>query len=149
MGYRVSAGFTIVEMIVTTVVVSIFVVLLFQGFIAATTQRANVARLAAAHDVATSNLKKVTSKASLPSGAACNDTDHSSANPNNLKYNSGAGGSEVAINAESLSGTNLPSSTVQKMYVVYPQGCTISMPAQLKAVVTFGSETVTHVRYVN
>lgn len=149
MGYRASAGFTIVEMIVTTVVVGIFVGLLFQGFVAATSQRAEMTRLAAAHDIATSNLKKMTNKASLPAGTACDDINHTSSNQNNLKWNGGAAGSEVTINAESLSDTPLPSSTSQKMYVIYPQGCSVSMPAQVKSVVTYESETVTHVKYIN
>lgn len=149
MGYRDSAGFTVVEMIVTIAVMSIFVGLLFQGFVVATTQRTEMVRQASAHDVASSNLKKITKKSSLPVGSACNDIDHSSANPNNLKWNSGAVGSEISISPESLTGTSLPSTTIQKLYVVYPQGCNISMPVQIKAIVTYGSETVTHVKYVN
>ncbi len=151
MGYRASAGFTIVEMIVTIVVVGIFVGLLFQGFIAATSQRVQVVRLSDAHDLATSNLKKYTKKLSLPSTVACNNAVTDSSNPNNYTYNTTAPGSVIgkAQIGGSLTGTALPSSTDYYIEVVYPRGCGAQMPALLRSVVKYDAEKVTHVEYVN
>ena len=64
-----SNGFTIVEIIVTTVVLSIFLAGFFQAYVLVTTQRVSVARHATASDIAYTNLRKVTAR---PAGLTCN-----------------------------------------------------------------------------
>lgn len=61
-------GFTIVETIVTLVVLSIFLTGFFQAYMLMTTQRVKVARQAAASDMAYTNLRKVLSR---PAGLLC------------------------------------------------------------------------------
>lgn len=63
-----SAGFTLVEAIVTLAVLGIFLTGFFQGYVLLESQRVAVARQAIANDTAYSNLRKFTT---LPIGVAC------------------------------------------------------------------------------
>lgn len=62
-------GFTIVETIVTLIVLTIFLTGFFQAYMLMTSQRVKVARQAAASDMAYTNLRKVLSR---PAGLTCN-----------------------------------------------------------------------------
>lgn len=64
-------GFTIVETIVTLVIISIFLTGFFQAYMLMTAQRVKVARQAAASDMAYTNLRKVIAR---PAGLTCNAT---------------------------------------------------------------------------
>ena len=55
-------GFTIVEVIVTLVVVSLFLTMMFQSFFALESQRLTVVRQARSAEIAYSNLRKVTGR---------------------------------------------------------------------------------------
>lgn len=63
-----SSGFTIVETIVTLFVLSLFLALFFQAFIAMTSQRLSVAKQATANDIAYTNLRKIIAR---PTGLTC------------------------------------------------------------------------------
>jgi len=161
------AGFTIAEMVITLVVLSLFLMLFFQLYILGLSQKNAVILRATANDIALNNLRKITSKDDIPAEDACDDTTNDSTNPNNATLNldlnnDGATGSSIigqspgdnnpypdSPTLESLDNTGLPSSTTQTLYVIYPQGCYDQNPAKIISIVTYNSEIVTHATYVN
>lgn len=148
-------GFTVVEMVVALVVLSIFLLLFFQLFMSGEAQRVAVVRYASANDVAMTNLQKIKAKSRIPAGtAACDNTTVGSANPNNLILDPGeTSGSTIAWSSdlvqENLTGTSLPTAAVQRLAVIYPRGCDLASPAKIISTVTYGSETVTRAAFVN
>ena len=179
MKHRVDAGFTVVEVVVTLVIISLFLTLFFQLFLVSQSQRVAVIQRAAANDIAQSNLRKITAKTQVvdasPS-AACDGTTSGGGNPNNLIFslslnvNSGSiiatddstnfpGAPAWGVDAstptkpakEPITGTGLPTATTkQTLRVSYPRGCTTLMPAKIISIVTYGSgESVVHAGYVN
>lgn len=165
-------GFTITELVVSLVVLSIFLMLFFQLFMSGESQRLAVIRHASASDIAMTNLQKISARALIPTGTTeCDETTVGSANPNNLVLDPGeetedpTPGSPIATNAtngettptwitanlspESLTGTNLPASTVQRLGVVYPRGCDFANPVKIISTVTYGSETVSRAAFIN
>lgn len=134
-------GFTIVEMIITLIVMSVFLMFFFQSFLAAQSQHTAVVRLSSANDIAMANLHKFAKKVDLPVVTCDSST--------NLVTNASAPGAPVTFTQESLSSTNLPSTTTQEVRAFYPQGCDPNMPVLLQSKVMFGTETVTHATYIN
>ena len=65
------AGFTVVEMIVSTIIVSLFLTLFFRTYLLMESQRIAVARQAKASDIAYSNLRKFTTR---PAGLTCDSS---------------------------------------------------------------------------
>lgn len=172
---RVDAGFTITEVIVAIIVMSLFLVLFFQLLFTSESQRLKVTQLAAANDIAHSNLRKITAKsqvALIAPGAACDNSTSGSSNPNNgilykgLDVNSGsvlitepdgnsltpewsaANNTDIPVK-EPLVNTSLPTTTVQRLLVSYPRGCNSLMPAKIISIVSYDSESVVHAAYVN
>lgn len=158
-------GFTVIEMVVTLFVMSLFLTLFFQTSFSSQTQQVNVARLAAANSISQANLNKLSSKALIPSGTpACSASGSSENNP---LANASAQGSIIATDSasgdpafkwdsptvnmspEPLTNTPLPSATVQTLRIMYPQGCLATAPVKIISTVTYGSETVTHAAYIN
>lgn len=72
-GYAQSAGFTVVEIIVTIVVTSLFLMVSLQMILLLESQRAAIAQQAKASDVSYANLAMVTSRAAL-TGQPCSTT---------------------------------------------------------------------------
>lgn len=156
-------GFTIAEMVVTLVVLSLFMTLFFQLFLTGTSQQKSITSQASLNDIALSNLGKVSSRNLIPaSTTACQSGGGS---VNNQLDNSLAGGSIIATNAtsgvttptwstaglaaEPLTGTNLPNTgVVQELRVFYPQGCGSNLPAKIVSTVTYSSESVSHAAFV-
>lgn len=66
-------GFTIIEVLVTLVIVSLFLTVFFQSYMLMTSQRVKVARQATANDIAHTNLRKVTAR---PTGLTCQTDGH-------------------------------------------------------------------------
>jgi prepilin-type N-terminal cleavage/methylation domain-containing protein len=163
---KTESGFTIAEMIVTLVVLSIFLTLFFQLFLLGLSQKKVVTLRATANDIAMNNLRKISTKTLIPAADACDSSTNGSGNPNNALLNSnlnndGATGNSIIGRAtsstntfpspmapETITGTGLPSSTIQTLYVIYPQGCFDQNPAKIISTVTYGMETVTHATYV-
>lgn len=164
------AGFTVAELIVTLVVMSLFMIFFFQAFMTTQAQQAAVAKRAAANDVASSNLQKISSRALIPPSTASCDSSPSS--PNNTYANPSldplTAGSIIATNDTGASApkwdgdgspnsgiakepTNAPlpsTGVIQKLLVIYPRGCDANMPAKIISTVSYGSETITHAAYV-
>lgn len=171
-GRKMDAGFTIVEVIVTLVVISLFLTLFFQLFLVSQSQRVAVLQRAAANDIAQNNLRKISKKTQIPAAGACDPSTAGASNKNNYLRNPtldpSAGSIIVAeddgdINTpqwgvgagiptkESIAGTGLPiATTKQTLLVSYPRGCTTLMPAKIISIVTYGAgESVVRAGYAN
>jgi prepilin-type N-terminal cleavage/methylation domain-containing protein len=139
------AGFTIVEVIITIAVMSIFLTFLYQAFLVGQSQQLATIRLGAANDLAQTNLRKITDRSQI--SVTCDATTGPS-NTNNLVLNASAAGSDITFTPESTLPPSLPTTTTQQMKVQYPQGCAKTMPAKVMSIVTYGLETIVRVSYV-
>ncbi len=157
---RADIGFTVAELVVTLVILSLFVGLFYQMFVTGQSQQQFISQRAVANDVAQSNLGKVTSKNQIPGSITCNSTNDTlnypsapgtviatSASGASLKWN-GDGSPSSGLAKENISNTVLPSSSNQELRVFYPRGCASNMPARIVSTVTYGSESVSHATFV-
>lgn len=166
-------GFTIIEVLATMVILTVFLTLLFQLYATSLSQRILVMRRAAANDIAQSNLRKITTKsqvAAISPSATCDNTTSGNGNANNgvLNTNIGTNAGSIIVTdpdgntvtpewgsggsvspRQSLTDTGLPASTTQTLLVAYPRGCTSLMPAKIISIVTYDSESVIRADYVN
>jgi len=155
-------GFTIVEMIVTLVVMSVFLTMALQAYLAANAQQVSIVRFAAAYDIVKANLGKIATRADIPTGTEVCQTEHDPdglPNNNNQLINPDAPGStielhdiestEPGINAASTADTPLANMPLdQTLKVLYPQGCDGDAPAKIVSEVTYGSEVVSSAKFV-
>jgi prepilin-type N-terminal cleavage/methylation domain-containing protein len=123
-------GFTIVEVLVTMGVLSVFLFGFFQTYLLLESQRINVSRQAKASDIAYSNLRKVTTR---PGGLTC-DTQ----------------GVPVTITQEPAS-----AGIISQDVVAFPtNGCSgtnfTDNPVKIVSTVTYGTNggSVTHASFV-
>lgn len=151
-------GFTVVEVVVTLVVMAVFVTLFFQTYLTNVTQQKAVIARSAADDIAVTNLKKITTRNStLISG---NSITCGSAN--DLTATPAGTGSVIDLHTyasgtyeESLSGTDLAAypATKQTLTILYPQGCNppATVPIEVISTVNYnsGGESVQHATYIN
>ena len=152
-------GFTVVEMIVTVVILSIFSVGIFQSYLLFESQRVEVARQARASDIAYSNLRKFTTR---PPNLTCNPgkmdltANNASTKPGvELGNESNYPGSSVyGFTAEG--GTTLEhmgKGTEQTVTAFAPNGCTgtsfTNDTVKIESTVILGNgESVTHASYI-
>jgi prepilin-type N-terminal cleavage/methylation domain-containing protein len=149
---QTESGFTIVEIIITLAVMSIFLILFFQTYLANIAQQNAIILRSAADDIAVTNLKKVPTRSSGLLGSVTCDTGTPSAND----LTAVPPGTGTVINLtgtayeEKRTGTGLPASTTQTLTVLYPQGCTPpgTVPIEIISTVTYGSESVKHATYI-
>jgi prepilin-type N-terminal cleavage/methylation domain-containing protein len=144
---RKAAGFTVVEMIVTLVVLSLFITLFFQLYTTSETQRIAVLRRSAANDIAMSNLKKIDSIANKPA-----TTPSCASGGGTIATSSGSPSWAAAgLNTEPTTNTLLLPDTTQTLAISYPFGCATSKPAKITSTVTYssGSEIVTREILIN
>lgn len=155
-----SAGFTIVEMIVTVVLAGIFLTFFIQMYRATNAQQLSLIRQSTANDIARSNLAKFPTAAALPT-YVCSTT--SSNNPNNLTINPNAPGTSIPLIAPTATPSgpgevrredtpdNLGTVT-QEIRAFSPQGCGANEPIKILSRVTYGYEgqqnTVEYATYV-
>lgn len=158
-------GFTVVEVVTTLAIMGLLLAFMFQTFFVGQSQQLTTVRLAAANDLAQTNLRKITDKRQVKSGvldsnsidtAQCNSLNDvtgvstytpspsPAANPSSAPDHA----TQLQLTQESIPPSLPPSDTKQYLYVRYPQGCSITMPAQIVAVVTYGSEIITRTSYV-
>ena len=135
-------GFTVAELIVAMIFLSLFIGLLFQMFLTSISQRSMVTNQAIANDAAMSNLRKITSKSSSLLTANCDSTNDLSSNPS-------APGTPITFPQEDLSNTPLASAAQQSMTEFFPKGCDPSQPIKIVSTINYGSGSVSHVAYVN
>ena len=140
-------GFTIVETIVTLIVLTIFLTGFFQAYMLMTSQRVKVARQAAASDMAYTNLRKVLSR---PAGLTCNaSTGHTL-----LSSTNGTNDTTRIYSAES---DQMLGELREQTVVAYPTaGCTdfATHPVKIISTVVFdknkpgGEVRVIHASYI-
>ena len=164
---KMQRGFTIAEVLVTLGILSLFLALFFQTYMLSMSQKNTVILRAVANDIAQSNLRKISTKADIPSSGVC-DNSPGGSNQNNVQINSNAPGSVFArgtaadpapsgepnpwtgnLAPEQTSGSGLPASTVQSLSVLYPKGCNSAMPAEIISTVSYGTESIVHAIYIN
>jgi prepilin-type N-terminal cleavage/methylation domain-containing protein len=153
---QTDSGFTIVEVVVTLAVMSVFLTLLFQTYITNLSQQKAIIIRSAADDIAVTNLKKITTRNAsffTSNPITCDASDDLLTTPT-------ATGTPITLSsttdpaAESLTGTDLPpSTTTQTITVLYPQGCNPSgtVPIEILSTVNYnsGTEKVQHATYIN
>lgn len=164
-------GFTVAEMIVALIVMSLFLTMFFQTYSTNESQRLAIARRAAAYDIATTNLSKISTKTGLPPCDGSATSSNNLATNSTLAANPSTGGDIIATNKpggtptwatagalagatdgiaiEPLTDTPLPSDTTQELRVLYPQGCPTEMPVTIVSIVSYGSESVRRAAFVN
>lgn len=155
-------GFTVAELVVTLVVMTIFVSIFFNLFLAGQSQQIVITNRAAANDIAVSNLRKISSKNVVPGTTATCDATVGVGNVNDLTQNPNAPGSVIASNrpstnptwsaasmsAENIAGTGLPSGTIQELRIFYPQGCESYKPAKVVSRVEVNGEVIEHATFI-
>lgn len=156
-----TGGFTIVEVVVTLALTSLFLIFFFQMYMATESQRINVARQAQASDIAYSNIRKITSR---PTGLTCD------AAKMDLTASDGATkpglliGDQTNVGAPSVFKFLAEPETVTKglggsveqiMKVYAPRGCSgtafADNPIKLESTVIYGAkrEKVVHAVYID
>ncbi len=156
-GRSQSAGFTIVELIVTIVVTSIVLTTFFWAYMTALYQRVNVARQAAASDIAYSNLKKFTTKPIITCDSTMDLTALGSATKPGKLLGDDSNETTTSIYgfiAESPASMKkrLGTGASQRVVAFAPDGCTNfnAKPLKIESTVTFGTsgDKVVHVSYI-
>lgn len=145
-GRRSELGFTIVEVVVTLVVTSLFLAFFFQMYLMGESQRLVLARQSTASNIAYANLRKITARDDVVAIAPCNSTT-------DLTANSTAPGTAITslITPESTTNSGLNGTITQTIKAYYPKGCGSNMPIKIEATTSYGSpqESVVHATYIN
>lgn len=150
------SGFTVVEMVVTMVILALFLGGFLQSYLLVDSQRVKLAQQSRASDVAYSNLRKF---ASRPSGLTCTAAMDLIANANAPgvllgDQNNTVTSSAYGFIAEPTSVTqSLGSGATQEVRAFAPDGCAnfATNPVKITSVVTYGSsgDKVQHASFVN
>lgn len=146
-------GFTVAEVVVTMVILSIFLFSFFQGYLVLESQRVFLSRSARASDIAYSNLRKVPTRPTQITAQVCSD------NAAAMDLTTGSQSSKPGLDITQYGYVLEPSSSVQGMLgstatqtlVAYaPYGCSAltTSPLEIAATVTFGTTKVTHATFV-
>lgn len=158
--HQATSGFTIIEVIVTLALTSLFLTFFFQMYLAMESQRIGVARRAQASDLAYSNLRKFTSRPSIPCDAASMDlTAADGATKTGLLIGDETNmstPSAYGFIAEPTSDTSLLGGSVrQSVRAFAPRGCTgtnfTDNPVKLESTISYGTkgDKIVHAIYVN
>ncbi len=144
------AGFTIVEVIVSTVVLALFVGFFFQLYLTMESQRILVQRRSVASDMAYKNLRKFPARPGI-TAAECASANMSLVSGGITATNGLVLGTQANTTANSYgfiaeSATQLRSST-QRVVAYAPYGCSSDI-VQIVSSVSFNGEEVKHVSYV-
>jgi Tfp pilus assembly protein FimT len=154
---RQSAGFTIVEVMVTLAMTALFLTFFFQMYLAMESQRIGVARQALASDIAYTNLRKFTK---IPSSLTCSSSMDLVANSSATGFSLGTQTDWQTPNiwgfqAESPASTKqLGSTSTQSIKAFAPKGCsgtTINGNlVKIESTVTYGAnnDKVVHASYI-
>ena len=146
-------GFTVVEMIVTIVVLSIFMTGIFQSYLLLESQRVLVARQARASDIAYSNLRKFQTR---PANLLCNPAQISPTRGlvigNESNYPGSSAYGFVAESGETVKYMGRTSQLHQTVTAYAPNGCTGSNftdgIVKIISTVTYEGGSVSHAGYV-
>jgi prepilin-type N-terminal cleavage/methylation domain-containing protein len=142
-----SAGFTAVEMMVTTAVIALFVIGFFQTYLLLESQRVDIARQAVASDTAYSNLRQVTTRPNI----TCTDTMDLTTGSASSKEQSGGVDVPSFVPDSSVVVNGIQASN-QKLKAFAPNGCAEydNNPIKIVSTVTYSNgKKVIHSAYVN
>ena len=152
-GIQGSAGFTLVEMLVTVVLAGVFLAFFIQMFRATSAQQSSLIRQSAANDIAKSNLAKFPTAASLtnaPTSYLCDS--NATGNTNNLTINPSAAGTSVLATSQQEADPGNIGNVVQTVRAYSPRGCGASLPIKVVSSVEYGfagqRDTVEYATYV-
>lgn len=148
-----SAGFTLVEAVVTLTILALFLTLFFQAYQGILSQQGLLRKRTVADMIATSNLRKFTVRP-LKGAAALNCSDIPSTG-SGLKIGDSLNPSlSTTYNFQLEDASKLPGST-QEVYVSAPYGCDAprfsQLPLKIVSVVTYDTASgarVVHASYV-
>jgi prepilin-type N-terminal cleavage/methylation domain-containing protein len=143
-------GFTIVEVIVTLVVVSLFLVGFFQAYLLLESQRVNVVRQAKASDIAYINLSKYPAK---PANLVCTATSKTTGT---ILGSTKTGRTTSTYNFVAETDTSLLGTSSQEIIAYAPNDCDTVDPTKFKGglvkivstVEYSGTRSAQHVTYV-
>ena len=155
-----SKGFTIVEVMVTLVIVALFMTFFFQSYMAIESQRQAIQRRANASSIAYTNLRKFAQRpVSSTATFTCESTmvdDASSSQPGKLlgdQTNTTGNPSDYKFTAEDATSL-LGAGSSQEVRVFAPYGCAAfdKMPLKIVSTVKYGTgtpqEEVVHVSFI-
>ncbi|MGB4762316.1 MAG: hypothetical protein WBP12_03075 [Candidatus Saccharimonas sp.] len=137
---HLAKGFTAVEMLVTIIVASTFLLAIITLFIAVTQSLAMTRNRATANDLGYSYLRKYASAGGTPTWFVC-DTSNSSSNTNDVTKNSNATGQVLESGTLTASQSNLPvpvSYSVRALAIYGCSGTNLKKPIRVESTVTFG-----------
>ncbi|AKM80329.1 MAG: hypothetical protein UW38_C0001G0475 [Candidatus Saccharibacteria bacterium GW2011_GWC2_44_17] len=150
-----SSGFTVVEVLVTLVIISLFMGLFFQTYMAMESQRLAVQKTVFASNIAYANLRKFSERPDSTKLSCTNDMNLAS-NPTAPGIE--IGGNNTSPNTFGFVGENLTTSlgtdATQQVLIFAPNGCTrfADMPLKIVSIVRYGpasnQEEIAHVSYV-
>lgn len=151
-GIQGSAGFTLVEMLVTVVLAGVFLAFFIQMFRATSAQQSSLVRQSTANDIAKSNLSKFPTAASA-TGFTCDTTATVSANTNNLAINPNAPGTSILTTAMQEPDSGTIGTITQTVRAYSPNGCDgTHAPVKIVSSVEYGfagqRDKVEYVSYV-
>lgn len=138
--HPLAKGFTAIEMLVTIIVASTFLLAIVTLFIAVTQSLAMARNRATANDLGYSYLRKYASAGSTPEWFEC-DTTSGSGNTNDLTINSNATGQVLESGTLTTANTNLPAPityTVRALAIYGCSGLNLKKPIRVEATVTYG-----------
>ena len=157
MAHKSESGFTLIEVVTTLFVVSLFLAFFFQLTITAQKQRSAVEKRSIAADIAYSNLKKFPQRPSTLTCTAGDDMDQSTAGSES-KPGRLIGSSVPAENPATFNFSPEPSNVVsrlgtyskQTVRAFAPQGCASpDAPIRIESVVLYGDTEATAERIVH
>lgn len=136
-------GFSVVELLATIIIGSLFVLAFYQMYVTTTQSNATAKWHATANDLAYSNLRKYTGRPSF----TC---DNTSTSTTNLITNPNAPG-QVLSTSTTASPAQLPGPLVETIRIYAPRGCDPAYPAKIDSIVEYGSpvKKIIHSTYVN
>ena len=151
--HKYEKGFTVVEMIVTIVVLSIFMTGIFQSYLLLESQRIEVARQARASDIAYSNLRKFQTR---PANLVCNASQISPTKGLSLGNENNYPGSStygfVAEGGKTVEHMGKTSDFHQTVIAYAPYGCTGSdftyNTVKIISTVTYEGGSVSHAGFI-
>lgn len=137
---RASGGFTVVEIIVTTVIAGLFVTFFVQMFRTSSNQQQVVINRSAASDIARSNLNKFPTSSSISPAYVCDAVGTATTNTNNLTIRTDAPGTELLTASNKEADPKNLGTLTQSVRAFSPYGCGGNSPIKIISSVDYGPD---------
>lgn len=149
--HKEQAGFTIIEVLVSLIVLALFVGFFFQMYLAMESQRVLVLRRSVASDIAYKNLRKFPARP----GITMQDCTNSNMDLRTNAISASTGlvlGTQANVTANAYgfiaeNTSQLSTASTQRVVAYAPYGCASTI-IQVVSSVSFGNEEIRHVSYV-